>query len=166
MILVQRFGYHWQPTVLVLSFSTPLDQARAQDVRNYRIVTLGGPGRGGSLQGHVIAIASAQYDPIRLTVTLHPFERLDVHNFYRLELTTTAPGGLTGATGGHFLGDYSTVISRRTLVLPPGSKYAIPATRRAEPPRPVQVARTHPTMSARPGARKGPSVAFPPVRRR
>ncbi len=96
---LQRYGYHLQPTLLVLSFSAPLDPARAQNVNNYQIVTLGGPGRGGSLHGHRIAVARAFYNPTANTVILDPAERLDIHNTYQLIVVGTSPNGLTSATG-------------------------------------------------------------------
>lgn len=135
MIISRRYGYHAQPTILVLSFSTPLDQARAQDVRNYQIVTLGGPGRGGSLHGHRIAVRAATYDPTTLTVTLYPAERLDIHNRYLLSVNMTASGGLTGPTGGRLGGDFGAVISRSTLVGSAPSSFNNLPVRRAEHPR-------------------------------
>ncbi len=99
VVAVQRFGYHMQQTSFVLTFSTALDPASAQNVNNYTIVTLGGPGVGGNLIGHVTHIASAVYDPADLTVTLFPTGRLDFHNFYRLTVNGIPPGGVTGATG-------------------------------------------------------------------
>ena len=35
-----RFGFHVQPSALVLSFSGALDESGAEDVRNYRLVPL------------------------------------------------------------------------------------------------------------------------------
>jgi uncharacterized membrane protein len=123
---VQRFGFHAMPTSLVLTFSTTLDPARAQDVSNYQIVNRGGPGRGGNRIGKRIAVSSAIYDPTTLTVTLYPAEQLDVHNFYRLTVIGTAPNGLTDTTGllldgagtGKPGSDFVTVISRKTLAGP------------------------------------------------
>jgi uncharacterized repeat protein (TIGR01451 family) len=120
-----RTGVHMQPTKLVLTFATPLDPIRARKVGHYRIVTLGGPGRGGSRIGHVIGVRAAVYDPAALTVTLFPTERLDIHNRYRLLVKGTAPHGLTGMTGvpldgkrdGSTGSDYEALISWRTLEL-------------------------------------------------
>jgi type VI secretion system secreted protein VgrG len=121
---LQRFGFHAQPTILVVSFSLPLDPAAAQNVGNYRIVTLGGPGRGGSLRGHVTPVSEALYDPVARTVTLYTAQRLDIHNLYQITINGTAPGGLrgidgvllagagTGKPGSNFVG----LISRKTLV--------------------------------------------------
>jgi hypothetical protein len=123
---VQRFGYHAMPTSLVLTFSRSLDPTRAQDVHNYRIVNLGGPGRDGNLVGQRIRVRSAIYDPATLTVTLYPAEQLDVHNFYRLTVVGTGPNGLTDKTGflldgvgkGQPGSNFVAVISRKTLAGP------------------------------------------------
>ena len=65
---LQRFGFHHQPTALVLTFDRPLDPARAELTSNYRLVALF---HGGRLRVPV-AIASAVYDPTQNTVTLTP----------------------------------------------------------------------------------------------
>src|SRR5262249_25499406 len=54
VLRIQRFGYHWMPTVLVLTLDSPLDPASAQNTANYRIT---GPG------GRDIAISTVVYDP-------------------------------------------------------------------------------------------------------
>ncbi len=66
VVLLQRFGVHMHPTVVVLTFSSALDPTTAQDVRNYRIV---GPA------GRRIAINSAVYDPTTNTVALRRTKR-------------------------------------------------------------------------------------------
>ncbi len=99
VVAVQRFGYHMQPTSIVLTFSTALDPASVQDVANYTIVTLGGRGKGGSMIGHITHLKSAVYDPSTLSVTLFPAHQMDIHNFYRLTVNGIPPGGLSGATG-------------------------------------------------------------------
>jgi hypothetical protein len=94
-----RFGFHSEPTSLVLTFSTALEPTTAQDVKNYTIVTLGGTGRGGSEVGHVTPVREAVYNGTSLTVTLFPAQRLDLHNRYRLTVNGTKPGRVTGVTG-------------------------------------------------------------------
>jgi type VI secretion system secreted protein VgrG len=117
----QRFGFHQQPTTLVLTFSAALTATPAQNVSNYQIMTLGGPGRGGSNVGHITPVTSAVYNATAHTVTLSPSQRLDVHNRYQLTVTGTVPGGLVGSTGLPLNGsgksgtDYVTVITRSTL---------------------------------------------------
>jgi len=117
-ITIGRLGYHAQPTTLVLSFGSPLDPARAQDVRNYRVVSFGGPGRDGSHVGRAIGVLSAVYDPAALTVTLRPAERLDIHNAYRLTVKGTGAGGLAVASGRPLGVDFSALVTRSTLVGP------------------------------------------------
>jgi hypothetical protein len=88
-----------QPTTLVLTFSTALDAASATDVSNYRITTLGGHGRGGTLVGHTTAIKKAVYDPSTFSVTLVPADRLDIHNRYRLTVNGTTRTGVRDPSG-------------------------------------------------------------------
>ena len=40
---VQRYGFHAQPTYLVINFNSPLDPSPAQNVSNYQIVGPIGP---------------------------------------------------------------------------------------------------------------------------
>lgn len=118
-----RFGFHTQPTSLVLTFSTPLDPSRAQDVSNYRIVLVSGRKRRAGLP---IGVSQAMYDPSSSTVTLSPSQRLDVHKTYQLTVVGTAPGGLTGiqgqsfnSPGGGLAGaNYVGLITRATLAGP------------------------------------------------
>jgi hypothetical protein len=120
---LKRYGYHAQPTVLVLSFSEALDPATAEDVANYQIVTIDGPGRGGARAGHRTAVSQAVYDPGTQTVTLYPAERLDVHNFYRLTVVGTGQSGVSDLSGRLLDGlgngapgsNYQAVISRAAL---------------------------------------------------
>ena len=47
VLAVQRFGDFAFPTTLAVTFSTPLDPSRAQNLSNYHLVELSGPGRPG-----------------------------------------------------------------------------------------------------------------------
>ncbi len=96
---LKRFGYHDQTTLVMVSFSSSLDAAQAQDLANYRISTLGGPGREGSLRGHVSRVRKAVYSSATDTVTLHMARRMDFHNRYRITISGAAPGGLMGTNG-------------------------------------------------------------------
>jgi uncharacterized repeat protein (TIGR01451 family) len=87
---LRRFGVHLQPTVVVLTFSEPLDPGRAQAVSNYRIV---GPG------GRRIRVSSAVYDAAMHAVIIRPAQRLNVHYSYRLTVVGTGPTGLTDTSG-------------------------------------------------------------------
>ena len=91
---LQRFGFHEQPTTYVLTFSTALDPASAQNVANYRLSAVSG-----NKAGPAIPITSAVYDPTTHTVTLHPAHRLNVHLHYVLVVNGSTPTGVAGATG-------------------------------------------------------------------
>jgi type VI secretion system secreted protein VgrG len=163
-MMLRRFGFHAQPTSLVLSFGMPLDATRAQDARNYRIVSLGGPGRGGSSVGRPIGVQSAVYNPSALTVTLRPSERLDVHNTYRLVVKGTAPSGLAGPTGVPFGRNSVGLISRSTLAGPAPTSLPNPLGRRAGFPQGAArlSARGANALSARrPGSAFGPRFQRP-----
>ena len=75
VLALQRFGFHAQPTALVLTFSTALDPTRAQDLHNYRLA--------GS-HGHPIRIVGAVYDPTAYAVTLRPAVRLSLRDSFVL----------------------------------------------------------------------------------
>ncbi len=85
-----RYGFHRQPTYLLLYFNGPLDPSSAQNPLNYRIVAPG---------GQRITVSSAIYDSATHTVTLVPAERLNVHRRYLLTVNGTAPSGLTNPSG-------------------------------------------------------------------
>jgi type VI secretion system secreted protein VgrG len=88
----------------------------------------------------VIPIASADYLAGSSTVVLHPAERLDVHNVYRLVVDGTTSAGLTDTAGrlldgqgtGRPGSDFATLITRRTLIktLPPQAVDALAASGR------------------------------------
>jgi IPT/TIG domain len=90
VVSLVRFGFHMQPTTLVLTFSSALDATSAQNINNYQILTS---------SGTAIPISSAVYDPATLTVTLSPSQRLSLQSFYQLTVIGTPPTGLTSATG-------------------------------------------------------------------
>ena len=85
---VLRYGYHWQPTYLIIYFNSALDPASAENVANY---TIAGPGN--SLDQ--IAIRSAIYDPTTDSVTLVPAGRLNLHWVYHLTINGTSSSGVS-----------------------------------------------------------------------
>jgi hypothetical protein len=91
---LERFGFHAQPTVFVLTFSTALDPARAQDVTNYRLTPISG-----NRLGRDIPITAAIYDTVANTVTLQPAVRVYLFRKYRLVVNGSTPTGVAGATG-------------------------------------------------------------------
>jgi hypothetical protein len=90
IVSLKRYGFHMRPTVLVLKFSEALDPARAQDAKNYKVL---------SPSGRTIHIARAVYDPTDDTVTLSPKQRINIHHTYRLKVIGTADGGVMGDDG-------------------------------------------------------------------
>jgi large repetitive protein len=87
---VLRYGYHFQPTLLVISFNGPITAASAQDVSNYKIV---------GLDGHRIKIKSAVYDAATDRVILKPVQRLSIHHKYTLTINGTSSSGVASPTG-------------------------------------------------------------------
>ena len=65
--LVQRFGVHMQPTVVMLTFSSAPGSCSRKNIDNYVIV---------DPSGKNVAIASAVYDSADFTVTLRPSEKI------------------------------------------------------------------------------------------
>jgi hypothetical protein len=94
VVNLQRFGFHAQPTTFVLTFSTALDPATAQDPANYRLNAVIG-----HRIGHAIRIKAAIYDPTIHAVTLHPAGRLKLFARYHLVVNGSTPTGVAGATG-------------------------------------------------------------------
>ena len=111
---VTRYGFHAQPTFVLLSFNSPLDATTAENPLNYRIV---GPA------GRRIAVVKAIYDPATDTVTLVPAERLNIHQRYGLTVIGASPAGvmnssgqpLDGAANGQAAGNYVTSLTWRNL---------------------------------------------------
>jgi hypothetical protein len=86
---VQRFGFHDQPSVLVLTFSAALDPSRAQDPGCFTVT-------GG---GRTFAVTTAVYNPSAHSVTLRFGRFLNVHHHYKITVDGTTPDGLTSASG-------------------------------------------------------------------
>jgi uncharacterized repeat protein (TIGR01451 family) len=116
--LLQRFGFHRMPTIIVLTFNAPLEAASAQDLKNYQIK---GP------SGHLIGIKSVAYDPGLQTVTIRPSKRLSLFHTYHLVVNGSTATGVRGADGVLLDGagtgmpgtDYRADIDHSTLVLTP-----------------------------------------------
>jgi hypothetical protein len=117
VVSVERFGIHMQPTVLLVTFGSPLDPARAQDVHNYGIV---------SPCGRKISIDSAVYNSTAHTVTLRPHRRFNFHRNFRFTIFGTSRGGVANPAGipldglgnGKPGSNYVTILNRSELVVP------------------------------------------------
>jgi hypothetical protein len=91
---LQRFGFHAQPTTFVLTFSTALEPASAENVANYHLNAISG-----HKLGHAVPIKAAVYDPTAHTVTLEPVHKVHLFHHYRLVVNGSTPTGVKGATG-------------------------------------------------------------------
>ena len=92
---LQRFGFHDQPTVFVLTFSSALDPTRAQDLGNYQLTLIA---HGGRL--HLpVHLTGAVYDAAANSVTLHPAKLLPLRFHYMLVVNGTSPTGVSGPSG-------------------------------------------------------------------
>ncbi|MGP0070165.1 MAG: beta strand repeat-containing protein [Isosphaeraceae bacterium] len=93
---VVRYGFHHQSTYLVLTFSTALDPASAEDLANYSLV---GPTRRRGMHSYAVGIDSAVYDAATGTVTLQLAGRWNIHWQWRLTVDGSSPGGVKGVSG-------------------------------------------------------------------
>ena len=114
-VTAQVFGIHAQPSRVELTFSEPLEPARARNRADYRIATPGPDGRFQTRDDATIAIRSVTYNPQNQTVTLIPKSRLRLNRDYLV--FAKGPGGvlplgqpLVDGHGGR--GDYSVVVQR------------------------------------------------------
>ncbi len=99
VVALQRFGFHSQPTSLVIIFSAALAPTRAQNVAEYQLVTVVKGPHHRVRFGPRIPVAAAVYDPTNTTVTLSFAKRLNVHFTYQLTINGTPPSGLTSPSG-------------------------------------------------------------------
>lgn len=155
VVSVQRYGQRLVPTLLVLTFSEPLDPASAQKTSNYSII---------APNGRRIALKSAVYDPSAHTVTLVPAELLNLFRRYTLRVIGSNPGGvanssgilLDGAHNGKPGSDYVTTVvgfapkSPPLALNPPSAHHAKPT----------------PTVPPKPQHPAGPAQFRTPVRQR
>ena len=91
-----RYGFHAQPTQVVLAFDTDLDPALARNLALYAIVHPGRDGRFGTRDDRVYALKSAVYDEALRTVTLTPRARLPLNGRYRVVVRGSQPLSATG----------------------------------------------------------------------
>ena len=140
MTSLRRFGFHAQPTSLVIAFDGPLDPFSAQDTANYQVAGPVSP-RGRGIQ--IDPVIAALYDATNHTVTLSLRDRLNLHLRYHLTIVGTPPDGvsnaqaifLDGSGTGHPGTDFETIFGREILAGPartinPGR--ATPAGRRPQ----------------------------------
>lgn len=101
---LQRFGFHTQATLLVVTFSEPLAAATATNVDNYQLVAAGADGQVGTGDDQLIAISSVEYDAANRAVLIRPAQQLPLAQTYGLSLAG-GTGGLTDVAGNRLDGD-------------------------------------------------------------
>jgi hypothetical protein len=95
-----RYGYHQQPTAIVVAFSQDMDSQAASLRSNYVLISPGRDGRFGTRDDRRIALASAIYDAATRTVTLTLVQtRLPLRQTCRLTVIGTPVTGLCNTTG-------------------------------------------------------------------
>ena len=87
------------PTRLVLTFSQPMDVARAEDRSNYRVVWAGRDHRLGTQDDRVVPIRRARYDAATQSVTLRLMHQQPLHRTLWLMVTGSSSGGLMNTSG-------------------------------------------------------------------
>lgn len=99
VLVIQRHGVHLQPTKLVITFSQPMDAARAEALTNYSLVSAGPDHRFGTRNDHAIRLRSVVYAAASNTVTIQPIHRLPLQSVYQLTIRGTPTAGLTDNSG-------------------------------------------------------------------
>ncbi len=100
VVSFQRFGFHAQPTILVLGFSEALNPGPAQDVHDYHVVLKSGTANtGGVVVGGGVELRRAVYDAATNSVMLFTSPRINIHDIYQITVNAMSPNGLTSATG-------------------------------------------------------------------
>lgn len=114
-----RRGRFYDPTRIDIVFSGPIDQATAEDTRNYILFASGRDRRLGTGDDVLDPIVSATYDPATFTVTLDPLYRLNWFNPSKIVVLSGNRHGLTdpsgqaldgdndGAAGGAFVAEFA-----------------------------------------------------------
>jgi hypothetical protein len=102
VVNITRYGFHEQPTVLVIRFSEPVDPSAAADPFNYAITSAGRDGRFGTNDDVFTDVAQAAYDPTTNSVTLRLAQSLYIFTPHVLSV-----GGIGDLAGNPIGGDGS-----------------------------------------------------------
>lgn len=129
---VRRFGLHARPTRLSVAFSRPLDQARAENRRNYLLIASGPDLQLGTRDDQVLPFRTARYDAGSQTVRLGLGRAVPLTGReYVLAVNGTPPTGLTDTTGQFLDGgtgsgtDAFALVDARNFVPPPALTRAL-----------------------------------------
>ena len=96
---LQRFGFHAQPTLLVLTFSTQLAPASAVNPNNYHVYAAGHDGKLGTADDVPVPIMSGYYNSANRTVTLVMAKPLSLYKRYMIVARGTGPTPITDLNG-------------------------------------------------------------------
>jgi uncharacterized repeat protein (TIGR01451 family) len=100
ILRLSRFGYHTDPTLVVLYFGAALDPSRASNAGNYVVFGPGPDHRLGTGDDQRMLVSSASYDPSSGTVTLRFVGgRLYAYDTYTITVIGTGPGGVADPSG-------------------------------------------------------------------
>ena len=102
---VSRFGFHFAPTVLRLTFNEALDHTQAQDPGQYTLSHPGRDGLFGTRDDRPIRIGSVVYDPTSRSVFLRPLHRIGLTNRVRLVINGSRDPALTDLAGNRLVGN-------------------------------------------------------------
>jgi hypothetical protein len=91
-----RFGYHAQPTYLVVGFTDAMNETTVENVKNYEVFLSSARGK---KIGAAIKAKRAVYNPTTQAVTLSFAERLDLHKTYTITVIGSTATGIVTATG-------------------------------------------------------------------
>ena len=109
----------------MLTFSGPLDPARAVNPANYEVVAAGRDGILGDRDDVVVRVLGLVYQPASRTVALKMGRRINIHHPYRLTVRGTGSAGVTDPAGrpldgegnGRSGGDATTIVTWKDIVL-------------------------------------------------
>ncbi|WP_169980238.1 putative Ig domain-containing protein [Tautonia rosea] len=173
VVNLQRYGFHAQPTLLVLSFDQALDAASAENRSAYRLIHPGRDGQAQTADDRVIPIRDARYEPANRTVTLQTMTPLPLHARHVL-VVDGGPAGVRDTTGnlldgdgdGQAGGDHVVAFGREILAGANRSGRMVPLPHFQRTPSPVRAnapapPRPSPALAAWLARRAAPADATP-----
>ncbi len=96
---LDRAGFHRQVTRLTLTFNTTLNARTANNLANYRLVSVKRSNKKGTTSAVNLPIASAFYDSSANTVLLRTRKPLPLHRLVQFTAVGVAPSGIQGSNG-------------------------------------------------------------------
>ncbi len=126
VVKLLRYGFHNEPTLLVLTFDRALTPASAGDPNNYSVLTAGHNGRRGPRGNVVVPIVSGAYSAANNTVTLLMGKQLSFFQPYILIARGTGKNpisdnngiALDGKGNGQAGTDFVTIFNHRIVAGP------------------------------------------------